>query len=35
MNNGGEQQQMLEGDPRVLNLLNRLMISESNLTEEQ
>ena len=31
--NKGEE--TLEGDPRVLNLLNRLMISESNLTEKQ
>ena len=35
VNNGEEEQQILEGDPRVLNLLNRLMISKSNLTEEQ
>ena len=35
VNKGEEHQQTLKGDPRVLNLLNRLMISESNLTEEQ
>ena len=35
VNKGEEQQQTLEGDPRVLKLLNKLMISESNLTEEQ
>ena len=35
VNKGEEQQQTLEGDPRVLSLLNRLMIRESNLTEEQ
>ena len=35
VNNGEEEQQILKGDPRVLNLLNRLMICESNLTEEQ
>ena len=35
VNKGEEKQQTLEGDPRVLNLLNRLMIRESNLTKEQ